>query len=77
MKGWGFGMSLETRETKLFRRVIPGFCRDTPEEPEKFEKKLCVQFSFPIHFSFILVSNLSEEGLKHLHCISVSVWQIH
>ena len=34
-----FGMSLETREIKLFGRDIPGFCRDIPEEPEKFEKK--------------------------------------
>ena len=32
-------MSLETRETKLFCRDIPGFCRDIPEVPEKFEKK--------------------------------------
>ena len=44
-----FGMSLETRETKLFWRDIPGFCRDIPEVPEKFEKKkVWVQFSFPI-----------------------------
>ena len=34
-----FGMSLETREIKLVGRDIPGFCRDNPEEPEKFEKK--------------------------------------
>ena len=40
-----FGMSLETRETKLFRRDIPGFCRDIPEVPEKFEKKKFV-FNF-------------------------------
>ena len=42
MKGWGakkFGMSLETREIKLFGRAIPGFCRDIPGVPEKFEKK--------------------------------------
>ena len=40
-----FGMSLETRETKLFWRDIPGFCRDIPEVPEKFERrKVCVQF---------------------------------
>ena len=37
-----FEMSLETREIKLFWRDIPGFCRDSPEAPEKFEKKsLC------------------------------------
>ena len=42
MKGWGakkFGMSLKTREIKLFRRDIPGFCWDIPAAPEKFEKK--------------------------------------
>ena len=42
MKGLGaekFGMSLETRETKLFWRDVPGFCRGFPEAHEKFEKK--------------------------------------
>ena len=34
-----FGMSLETREIKLFWRDIPGSCRDIPGVPEKFEKK--------------------------------------
>ena len=34
-----FGMSLETQGIKLFGRDIPGFCRDIPEAPEKFEKK--------------------------------------
>ena len=44
-----FDMSLETREIKLFGRDIPGFCRDIPEVPEKFEKKkFCVQFLAPI-----------------------------
>ena len=43
-----FGMSLETREIKLFWRDIPGFCRHIPVVPEKFEKKkVRVQFSFP------------------------------
>ena len=37
--GQKFGMSLETREIKLFGRDIPGFCRENPEEPEKCEKK--------------------------------------
>ena len=46
------GMSLETRETKRFWRDIPGFCRDIPAVPEKFEKKkVCVQFSFPTNFT--------------------------
>ena len=34
-----FGMSLETREIKLSRWDIPGFCWDRPAVPEKFEKK--------------------------------------
>ena len=34
-----FCMSLETQGIKLFWRDIPGFCRDIPEAPEKFEKK--------------------------------------
>ena len=41
-------MSLETRETKLFRRDIPGFCRDIPEVPEKFEKQKFVFNSRPL-----------------------------
>ena len=40
-----FDTSLETREIKLFGRDIPGFCRDIPEWPEKFEKKKFV-FNF-------------------------------
>ena len=35
-----FGMSLETQGIKLFWRDIPGFCRDVPQAPEKFEKKV-------------------------------------
>ena len=43
-----FGMSLKTREIELFGRDIPGFCRDIPEAPEKFEKrKVCVRFWAP------------------------------
>ena len=40
-----FDTSLETREIKLFGRDIPGFCRDIPAVPEKFEKKKFV-FNF-------------------------------
>ena len=40
------GMSFETQENQTFWRDIPGFCRDIPELPEKFEKttKLCSIF---------------------------------
>ena len=40
-----FGMCLETRKTKLFWWHIPGFCRDIPEVPRKFETKKFV-FNF-------------------------------
>ena len=40
-----FDTSLETREIKLLGRDIPGFCRDIPGAPEKFEKKKFV-FNF-------------------------------
>ena len=43
-----FDMSLETREIKLFWRDIPGFCRDIPEAPEKFEKKKFVFKVWPL-----------------------------
>ena len=39
-----FGMSLKTREIKLFGRDILGFWWDIPAVPEKFEKKNCVRF---------------------------------
>ena len=42
-----FGMSLETREIKLFGRDISGFCWDIPAVPEKFEKKKFVFNSRP------------------------------
>ena len=47
-----FGMSLETRETKLLWREIPGSCWDVAGVPEKFDKNLCSIFgpccrSFP------------------------------
>ena len=39
---------LETQGIKFFWRDIPGFCRDIPETPEKFEKKnVWVQFLAP------------------------------
>ena len=50
-----FGMSLETRQTKLSCRDNPAFRRDIPEVPEKLEKKkVWVQFSLPSYgLSFI------------------------
>ena len=54
-----FGMSLETQGIKLFGRDIPGFCRDIPEAPEKFEKKV---FGFNFR-SFLKVCVLSYDHL--------------
>ena len=51
-----FDMSLETREIKLFWRDIPGVCWDIPAVPEKFEKKVCVQYLAP---------RKEEEDQKH------------
>ena len=50
-----FDTSLETREIKLFGRDIPGFCRDIPEVPEKFEKKKFV-------FNFRSLNNFEYDG---------------
>ena len=50
VNGWGPKSSIrpfETREIKLFGRDIPGFCRDIPEVPEKFEKKGLCSISGP------------------------------
>ena len=43
-----FGMPLETKGKQTFSQDIPGFCRDIPGSPEKFEKKYFVfNFSAP------------------------------
>ena len=42
-----FGMSLKTREIKLFWRDIPGSCWDIPAVPEKFELKFVFNFLAP------------------------------
>ena len=54
-----FGMSLETQGIKLFWRDIPGFCRDIPEAPEKFEKKM---FGFNFRFLTASTSQISCRG---------------
>ena len=51
VKGWGPKSSVcpsKPRESNLFWRDIPGFCRDIPEAPEKvWEKNVWVQFLAP------------------------------
>ena len=48
MKGWGPKSSVclsKHSKTRLFGRDIPGFLAGCPGGlPEKFEKKICVQF---------------------------------
>ena len=61
-----FGMSLGARSTKLFWREIPGFCRDIPEVPEKFEKK-----KFVFNFRSLRL------GRKHLHIQNFLAKVIH
>ena len=64
-----FDTSLETRKIKLFGRDIPGFCRDIPELPEKFEKKVCVQFPFPVNRDSFLRPNLNHRfGVSKPEC---------
>ena len=56
-----FGMSLETQGIKLFWRDIPGFGRDIPEAPEKFEKKMFGFNFWPLkRFYRTLVRGTSE-----------------
>ena len=57
-------MPLETRETKLFWRDIPGFCRDIPEAPEKFEKK-----KFVFNFRSLAKGDRQEE-FDHFSCLT-------
>ena len=65
-----FGMSLETREIKLFWRDILGFCWDIPAVPEKFEKKKFV-FNFrPLYLFHVELRN----GLRELTAFAEHKW---
>ena len=55
-----FGMSFETQGNQTFWQDIPGFCRDIPGAPEKFEKKQFVFNSRP-------QSNLQELSGTYNH----------
>ena len=63
-----FGMSLETQGIKLFWRDIPGFRRDIPEAPEKFEKKMFGFNSRPLESSHEKCSENFPEILEPLFC---------
>ena len=49
-----FGMSFEAQGNQTFWRDIPGFCRDIPEVPEKFEKKNMCSILVPYNCNYLL-----------------------
>ena len=60
-----FDMSFETQGKQLYWRDIPGFCRDIPSKmPEKFEKKVRVQF-LASKWCFILMIRALRLGVFH------------
>ena len=62
-----FGMSLGNQGNQTFSGGIPGFCRDIPGVPEKFEEKKFVFDSRPIF------SGADDHCLFPLFCSSF-VW---
>ena len=50
-----FSMSFETQGNQTFWRDIPGFCRDIPEWPERFEKKKFVFNTRPPYITEIVL----------------------
>ena len=65
-----FDMSLETQGIKLFGWDIPGFCRDIPGVPEKFEKK---KFVFNFRSLYLGDYSYSFQGPSELISITVAV----
>ena len=57
-----FGMSFETQENNFLGRISRDFWPDMPGVPEKFEKKVSVQFSDPM------------EVVMHLRIASSTAW---
>ena len=67
VNGWGpkkFGMSFETQGNQTFGRDVPGFCRDIPELPEKFEKRKFVFNFWPIKVTKKWLSGFPPKWLK-------------
>ena len=60
-----FGMSIETQGIKLFWRDIPGFCRDIPGAPEKFEKKMFGFNSRPLECTSVI--NIEPRSILRGH----------
>ena len=65
-----FGMSLETQGIKLFWRDIPGFPRDIPEVPEKFEKKKFVFNFWP------LIIRKAPDTFNFLRHVMRAIWSV-
>ena len=61
-----FGTSLETRETKMFWRDVPGVCQDIPAVPEKFEEKEFV-FDFRPLLDFHAENQFLMPFVKRFH----------
>ena len=72
MNGWGPKSSVclsKPGKIKLFGRDMSGFCRDIPEEPEKFEKKRFGFNSRPLtsrHFPGRDFSNFNKRPRTYL-----------
>ena len=65
MNGWGPKSSVcpsKPRETKLLGGISRDFCRVIPEVPEKFEKKVRVQFLAPISVYVTLFERAERVG---------------
>ena len=70
MKGWGPKSSVcpsKPRETKLFWRDMPGFCRDIAEVPEKLRKKCLGSISGPIETLIISFFKRGHSKRGHMH----------
>ena len=58
VKVWGPKSSVcpsKPGKPNFFGGISPGFCQDIPEALEKFEKKVCVQLSFPKSIVVVLL----------------------
>ena len=59
-----FGMSLETQGNQTFWRDIPGFCRNIPGVPDKFEKKGLCSILVPYRLQNISYGTMAMNALE-------------
>ena len=62
MRAKKFGMSFETQGNETLWWDVPGFCRDIPEAPEKFEKKSLCSIFVPHNFLWSEIQNYIAEA---------------